>query len=1264
MNQKLWAHRTFIIVLVSLSVAGLWGQANTSVRGTVTDQSGALIQKAQLTLTNTSTGLERKTESGDNGAYEFLQVVPGTYRLRVEMAGFKRYEASDLQLQVNSPATLNVVLEVGGVTESVAVTAEAPLLNAVDASLGAVITENQVKQLPLEARDVAALYSIQPGVVYMGNRPDMNVNADTRSGAVNGAHSDQSNITLDGVDVNDQTRGYAFSSVLRLTPDAMQEFRVATTNYDAGTGRSSGAQVSIITKGGTNDFHGSLYEYHRNTATTANDYFVKQSQLQSGEENKQPKLLRNIFGGSVGGPLRKDRAFFFLNYEGRRDSQADSTLRVVPSATLREGIMRYQYCSVDVDSNGGCPGDVRVQALSPQDLAALDPLHVGPSATMLDFFKTYPLPNDVGTGDGLNYSGYRFAAPVKNRYDTYIARLDYVLTQNGKHTIFWRGNLQNDLENGVPYLPGGEPLLTGVDHSKGFVVGHTALLTSAMVNNFRWGYTRQSVGTLGNSLQPFIQFRGLNDSSPNAPYNFTYSRAFTVPIQNLVDDLSWKKGNHSFSMGANIRFIRNPRTSLANSFSDGVTNASWLEAAGIANTGTFMDPSLGGFPAVLPSFNNSYDYPLIALLGSVTQGDAVYNYDRTGQLLPQGTPVKRHFGANEFEMYLQDSWRIKPNLTITYGVRYMLLSPPWETTGLQVTPNVDMGQWFMTRAQNMNQGIPSSQDPQIQFDLAGPVNGKRGYYNWDRNNFAPRIGIAYLPRAKSGLFHRIFGEDKTSIRAGFGVAFDRIGAGLLNSFDQSGSFGLSTLLTNPPAALSLETAPRLTDLHTVPESILTPAPEGGFPQTPPNIPGNIVWGLDNSLRTPYSYQLAFSISRELPGNMVFDASYVGHLAHKLLVQEDLAMPYNLVDTATGIDYFHAATRLSQLAAANTPVDSITPELVGSTASYWNNQFPAMEGGGRTALQNVYDWMSIFLYNETTGLLVLDLPGAEGGLCENGCNKLGPYAYYNKQYSSLFAWRSTANSSYHALQLALRKRFSRGFNFDFNYTFSKSLDLSSDAERIRPWGGLGGQVINSWDYKALRAVSDFDTTHQINANWVIELPFGRGKRFGHDTNAGLDALIGGWQLSGIYRWTTGFAIGVSNGATWPTNWQLGGYAVPTRPVAPTGVFKNGDGTVNIFANPGDALAGFRHAYPGESGSRNIMRGDGVFGWDMGLSKRWKMPYSEHHSLQFRWEVFNVPNSVRFDVQSIGPSLDNATSFGNYTNLLSNPRIMQFALRYEF
>ncbi len=1261
-----------VLAIAVLCAATVWGQS-TSLRGAVTDQSGAIVPKAQITLSNIATGLERKTTASGAGAYEFLQLVPGPYRLSVEASGFKKYEANDLRLEVNNPATVNVVLEVGGTTEVVAVTAEAPMLNTVDASIGTVITENQVKQLPLEARDVAALYSIQPGVVYLGNRSDMDLNTDTRSGAVNGAHSDQSNIMLDGVDVNDQTRGYAFTSVLRMTPDSMQEFRVETTNYDAQGGRSSGAQVSIVTKGGSNDFHGSLYEYNRNTATTANDYFIKLAELENGQPNKPPQLIRNIFGGSLGGRIKRDRAFFFVNYEGRRDAQANSELRIVPTATLRQGIMQYPYCSVDLDANGNCAGPVKTFSLSPQMLAGMDPKHTGPNPAVMNFFQGYPLPNDTGAGDGLNYGGFRFAAPIHNTFDTYIARLDYRLTESGNHTLFWRGNFQQDRQDGVPYLPGLSPLQTDIDHSKGFVAGYTAVLTPTLVNSFRYGLTRQSHGVQGNSNEPWIRFRGLNDNAVNAPENFVYSHSFTAPVHNFVDDLSWKKGNHSLSFGANIRFIRNPRTSLANSFSDGVTNASYLTAAGIANTGTFMDPPLGGFPTVLPSFNNSYDYPLMALMGAITQGDAVYNYDRQGNLLQQGAPIKRHFAADEYEFYVQDSFRIRPNLTITYGLRYELLSPPWETTGLQVSPNVDMGQWFLTREQNMAKGIPSNQDPTLSFDLAGPVNGKRGFYNWDYNNFAPRLGIAYVPRPKAGFLKHIVGEGKTSIRAGFGVVYDHIGSGLLNTFDSQGAYGLSSLITSPPGELGLDTAPRITSVNVVPSDVLAPAPPGGYPQTPPPTPGNIFWGLDNSIRTPYSYQLAFSISRELPKNLVFEASYVGHLAHKLLTQEDLAMPYDLKDPSSGVDYFSAATRFSKLAQANTPVSAITPSLVGPTAAYWSNLFPNIAklldpGNGAAGLSPMQAAYKIFvdnsmLHNETTWLFFLDFP-FDGFMCPNGCSKFGANAFYNPQYSSLYAWRSIGNSNYNALQLALHKRFSQGLQFDFNYTFSKSIDLSSDAERIGAWGGLGGQVINSWDYKALRAVSDFDTRHQINANWVIELPFGRNKRFGNNVHAAADAIIGGWQLTGIYRWSTGFPFSVFNGATWSTNWQLGGSAIPIAPLPQQGVFKNGDGTVNVFADPSSAIQDFRYTYPGESGVRNNLRGDGVFGWDMGLGKRWKMPYLEGHSLQFRWEVFNVPNTVRFDVQSIAPSLDNATSFGKYTRLLSNPRIMQFALRYEF
>jgi hypothetical protein len=199
------------------------------------------------------------------------------------------------------------------------------------------------------------------------------------------------------------------------------------------------------------------------------------------------------------------------------------------------------------------------------------------------------------------------------------------------------------------------------------------------------------------------------------------------------------------------------------------------------------------------------------------------------------------------------------------------------------------------------------------------------------------------------------------------------------------------------------------------------------------------------------------------------------------------------------------------------------------------------------------------------------------------------------------------------------------------------------------------------------VSDFDLTHQINANWIVDLPFGKGRLIGKDSHGAVDAIIGGWQLTGLARWTSGFSVGVGNGAQWPTNWELSGYATKIGAVQTRGAVKNPDGTVNLFgdsAAAAGAQANFAPSFPGQTGNRNLFRGDGFAGLDLGLSKRWKMPYAEGHSLQFRWEVFNALNLTRFDVQSMSLSLTNSSSFGNYTGLLTNPRVMQFALRYEF
>src|SRR5579864_529911 len=407
----LWVF-ALLTLLTSLAAA-----QSSQLNGSVTDPSGATVAGAKIVLTDTATGLQRTTASNSTGLYQFLDVPPGNYKLEAAASGFAPYVASNVTLIVKTPSTVNIKFQVAGVATSVTVEGEAPLINRTDASLGNTVEENQIAQLPIADRNVVQLLSLQPGVAYLGNQSQDLQNTDTRSGAVNGMRSDQSNVTLDGIGVNDENNGYAFTSVLNVPPDSIQEFRVTTANANADSGYSSGAQVSLVTKSGTNNFHGSAYEYNRNTIFSANDPFLKASQLSSGQSNTAPKLLRNVFGVTFGGPIRKNRLFFFANYEGRRDAQGTSVLRVVPSATLRAGNLVY-LCQRNPDGSldtADCPGGTvngvsgiqpGYYALGPTQIAGMDPLGIGPSPGIEAVLNQYETPNE-NAGDGSNILGYR-----------------------------------------------------------------------------------------------------------------------------------------------------------------------------------------------------------------------------------------------------------------------------------------------------------------------------------------------------------------------------------------------------------------------------------------------------------------------------------------------------------------------------------------------------------------------------------------------------------------------------------------------------------------------------------------------------------------------------------------------------------------------------------------------------------------------------------------------------------------------------------------
>ncbi len=1212
-----WRNSLGVLLLTLTSVLA-FGQTS-SLSGLVVDPQGNAIAGATITVINKVTGASRTTVSSKDGTYQIPQLPPGLYRVRAEAQGFVTLVQEELQILVNTPLTLNLAFtQVGAVTETVTVQGGESAVNTSDATIGNAFSENQIKLLPLEGRNVVGLLSLQPGVVFTGIEGDM------RSGSVNGGRSDQANVTLDGVDVNDQQTGAAFTSVLRLTLDSVQEFRVTTTNPNAEQGRSSGAQIGLVTKSGTNEFHGAVYEYHRNTKTTANDFFNNRAGI------KRPALLRNVFGAAVGGPIVKNRAFFFLNYEGRRDRSQTSELRIVPSETMKAGQLRFRAV------------DGTIRTLTPDDLKAIDPLGIGVNQAVLDVLRQYPVGNDPSQGidQGLNFTGFRFNAPLKLDFNTYIARFDFKLTEDGKHTVFWRGNLQNDDQTAIaPQFPGQEPAAQFLENSKGFVVGYTALLRSDLVNNFRWGLTRRGFEQTGVS-GPRWGIRSLDDIR-----NFG-ARAFgrKVPVHNLTDDLSWTRGTHNFQFGTNIRFISNDRFTFANSFPAFAVNDGWMKALGRDILPALVQRAGVNF---VSAARNPIVRAFMGLLGVTPQKSATYFFDRQGQPLPLGQAQAREFAANEFEFYWQDSWRVKPNLTFTLGLRYSYATPPWEKNGLQVAPTLNIEDFINQRIRNMNLGIPSNQVPLLGFDLAGKENGRIGFFPPDKDNWSPRFAFAYSPDFSTRVLKTIFGDGgKTSIRGGFSLTYDRIGGAFVVSTDLSGAFGLASGVINQSGVLDYTTAERFRGFNALPAP--PPAPRGGFPNFPASDTSALGFVVDNTLRTPYSMSFNFSITRELPHNFTIETAYIGRLGRKLLTKVDISAPLiDFRDPASGQTYAQAVRLLEPLINANTPVAQVPRQ------PFFENIFPALAGSGLTATQSAYQILAANAPSWTDALFFMDVV--------LGAARFGPNTFFQQQFQSLPAWTNWGASSYHGFNLLVRKRFSAGTQFDFNYTVSKSIDNASTIENA---ARLTGQIANIFRPRDSFAVSNFDARHQFNANWIAELPFGQGRLVGRSVPGWLNQFIGGWSVTGLFRYQTGLPLSVGNGFFFPTNFFLTGPATKIAPAPTSDVTKKDpNGEPNLFRNPAAVFAAFANTKVGDSGSRNVLRGHRFFTLDLGVQKNFRLPW-ESHRIQFRWETFNLTNTPNF--AGVNLTLDDRVGFGRFTSTTgdSSRRVMQFALRYEF
>jgi hypothetical protein len=1050
-----------------------------------------------------------------------------------------------------------------------------------------------------------------------------------------------------------------------MTQESLQEFRVSTATYNADMGRSSGPQVTLVTRSGGNQFDGSAYWTFRRTATSINEYFLKLAQLGAVRESEPPRLDKDIFGGAFGGPIRRNRLFFFGNFERLNEQSETPVVRGVPSNSFRDGVLIYRCAVAALCPGGSVRGFSNSHTvpsgwhgMTPAEIAAIDPLGIGPSRAAAQYFSQYPSPNEPGL-DGQNIMDFRFAAPTENIFNTFISRVDYKASESGSHNFFGRFGMQDDTINGAPQFPGQDPRSQRLFKNFGAAIGYDAVLSPTLTNSFRYGITKIDEANAGRTNSNYTSFRFLSSFDASGE---TFTSTRETPMQNFVNDLSWFKGAHTWKFGTNLRFTRIPKERFQDSYLSASVNPSWVAGIGRRNmpgSAFCTAPICSQLPAVASTGQAGYADAWLNILGVLSSATQRANYDREGNPLPPGTPITREIASDEYEFYVQDSWQLRSNLTLTLGVRYSLYSPPYEVNGLQVQPTISMGEWFNQRVENMKQGIPSNASEVVTFDLSGPKNNRPGFYDWDKNNFAPRVAVAWSP------------TDTLVLRGGYTKVFDRVGVGLANNFDEGFAFGMSTTLTSPFGdAYESDPRVRFTAPGQLPPTVPA-APPGGFPQTPPLEAGVITSSIDDTLVTPSAHMASFVIGKDLSRNFAIEAGYVGRFGRDLLTRRDIAMPLNLTDPRSGTDYFPAAGQLIAAAQAlgltgNSPAAAF--EQIGAIP-YWENLFPGAAGDGLTATQNIALLYMGYAPDWISALWEMDQ------FCSPSCAITGPYSYFSQQYDSLAAVSSIGRSNYHGLVLTLRKRYSAGTQFDFNYTLSQSKDHGSQVERGSAFGnfsngGYSGFLINSFDPELSWGYSDFDVRHQINANWLADLPFGEGKRWANSSGV-LNQIVGGWSLAGLVRWTSGFPFNVYNcRSCWSTNWNLQGNAMLVDPgrLPPTETTRDAvDGRPSPFADPEEALTYFRRALPGESGVRNLLRGDGYFTVDLSIAKGIDLGFADHR-LRFRWDIFNVTNTPKFDVGNLTMFPDRA-GFGRYNGTLATcdaqaGRCMQFALRYEF
>ena len=1040
---------------------------------------------------------------------------------------------------------------------------------------------------------------------------------------------------MDDLDVNDVASGQNFAIISGAPVDSLSEFRGTVAGQLSSNGPGGGGQFQLVTKNGTNAFHGDLNEYHRDTSTVANSWFLNNAGL------PRAPLIRNQFGGNLGGPILHDKLFFFFDFNDSRILQSANLDTTVPLDSFRNGNVSY-ILKTNAAGNT-CTGASRqnttpqcIGTLTSAQVAALDPQHVGFDPSFLAFINTrYPHANDLTGGDGINTGGYRFTTPTPNYETTYVARFDYNL--NASMKLFARGTVDRGDSTQVPIRFPGDPVTNPfVNRSYSYVAGHVWTIGSNKINELLYGdvITKYNFATTYDPLGTTVLTLG----PISAPYNPQSSQRRRIPIPELRDDFSWQKGAHNLTFGGTFKFIKTD-SQLVNDFNFvGVglggnlnqLNAS-LRPANIRTAGTVA--------------STTYDNAFTLALGRVGSITSFYNYNAKGMVIPQGSGAVRNYRFYETELYGGDSWKVNRSLTLTYGVRYQLYSVPYETNGSESVQNTTFDKYFVARTAQSAAGLSGDNTvPFITYTLGGKANNAPPLYQPSYKDFAPHVAFAYSPQSFSKLVvngSAAIAYDRTVINA---VNFIQDQSSYLFQNNAATSYGVST-----SANTSLLNDPRLGTNDAIPAPPTAPAISAPYT---PNVSGGTPFGLANNLfntiidptlKDPYNIIFNLGIQHQLPGDFLLKVSYAGRLGRRLLAQADASQLIDFPDKASG--------QLLSQAFANLTLEARAGQANANPQPFFENQV------GSGASQYLYANLGTYIQNGDFADFVQAL--ASNGLINSNVGLASQFAGNTFVTNKGF-------SSYNGLLVTVNKNLSRGLQFDFNYTWSHSIDNTSQvANSIAAATGVG--FICEVQYpRACRGNSDFDETTVVNSNFTYDLPFGRKRTFFANTNRLLDEAIGGWSVSGIPQWHSGqalssfsnaFVASYANNAPAIFNGDRAGVAAH--------VHKAADGSVQLFSDPAVAQADFTGPIGFAIGSRNNLRGPSATTFDAGLAKIFPIAGENLH-VKFRADAFNVLNHPVFAL----PNTDiTSGTFGQITSTVDvsqnfGARVLQFALRVEF